>query len=124
MTNEEMAIQLKKLEQRITFDEDIFETEDNWQSVLKALLEDSKFIALETLFPYDDYSEYLLPKKYYNWQIRCCVELYNLADKQGFTNYSENSLSFVRLSDGLSNSLMNKLTSKVGVPKRISEEEE
>ena len=59
-----------------------------------------------------------LPKKYYNWQLRCCIELYNLADKQGLTNYSENSLSWAKLTDGLSKDLMSKLTSKVGIPKK------
>ena len=111
--------QLDKLKKRIPYDEDIFEAEDIWEQVLISLLEDSKSIALETLFPYaDDYSEIELPKSKYNWQLRCCVELYNLADKQGYTSYSENSLNWTKLSDGLSNSLMNKLTSRVGVPKK------
>ncbi len=111
--------QLDKLKKRIPYDEDIFEAENIWEQVLISLLEDSKSIALETLFPYaDDYSKIELPKSKYNWQLRCCVELYNLADKQGYTSYSENSLNWAKLSDGLSNSLMNKLTSRVGVPKK------
>ena len=119
MNNNEYENQIKKLSSRIPFDVDIFETEDNWRKILKMLLEDSCYIALETLYPYNhEYDETMLPKKYYNWQIRCCIELYNLADKQGFTNYSENGLSFAKLSDGLSNDLMNKLTSKVGVPRK------
>lgn len=123
MTNEEMETQLPKLRERITYDEDIFGNTNVWENILKQLLEDSKFIALEVLYPYQDYSEFPLPKKYYNWQIRCCVELYNLADKQGFTNYTENSLSFTKLSDGLSNFLMNSLIPNVGIPKSSESEE-
>ena len=118
MKEEELAIQLPKLIVKIPYDEDIFESEENYQKVLKDLLESSKYIALETLFPFDDFEDYFLPKKYYNWQLRCCIELYNLADKQGLTNYSENSLSWAKLTDGLSKDLMYKLTSKVGIPKK------
>ena len=118
MTNEEIDIQMPKLKSKIKYDEDIFGTYKEYEEIILDLLENSKSICLETLFPYDDFSSYLLPKKYYNWQIRCCIELYNLADKQGITNYSENSLSWSKLTDGLSNDLMNKLTSRVGVPKK------
>lgn len=122
MTNEEISHQMPVLEKRIPFDKDIFEDYTTYTDVLTSLLEDSKAICLETLFPFDDFSEYLLPKKYYSWQIRCCVELYNLADKQGVTNYAENSLSWSKLSDGLSRDLMCKLTSRVGVPRSGSED--
>lgn len=118
MTNEEIEIQMPKLKSKIKYDEDIFGTYNEYEEILLDLLDNSKSICLETLFPYNDFSSYLLPKKYYNWQIRCCIELYNLADKQGITNYSENSLSWSKLTDGLSNDLMNKLTSRVGVPKK------
>ena len=125
MTEEQFQEQLTKLEDKIPYDEDIFGDEDVYDTVLNDLLEDSKNILLETLYPFlDDFTDVEVPKAYYNWQLRCCVELYNMADKQGFTNYSENSLSWTKLSDGLSNSLMNKLTSHVGVPKRTIIEEE
>ena len=124
MEEEVKNTQLKKLKDRIPYDEDIFESETIYLQVLNDLLEDSKFIALEILFPYEDYSEYELPSKYNNWQLRACVELYNLADKAGITNYSENGISWSKLSDGLSNKLMEKLTSKVGIPKRKESEEE
>lgn len=124
MEEEVKNTQLKKLKDRIPYDEDIFESETIYLQVLNDLLEDSKFIALEILFPYEDYSEYELPSKYNNWQLRACVELYNLADKAGITNYSENGISWSKLSDGLSNKLMESLTSKVGIPKRKELEEE
>ena len=118
-----MNEQLTKLKSRIPYNADIFGNSSNYQIAMQELLEDSKNIALETLFPYQDTSNMDLPAKYKNWQIRCCLELYNLADKTGITNYAENGISWAKLSDGLSNTLMNKLTSRVGVPNDdISEE--
>ena len=123
MTNEELQGQLEKLKVKIPYDEDIFETNGNYENILNDLLEDSKNILLETLYPFEDFTDTEVPKQYYGWQLRCCVELYNMADKQGITNYSENSLSWTKLSDGLSNSLMNKIVSKAGVPKRKEDDE-
>lgn len=118
MTQELFEQQLDKLKVKIPYDEDIFESEENWVIVLTDLLNDSAYILLETLYPFEDFETYLIPIKYYNWQLRCCVELYNLADKQGITNYAENTISWTKLSDGLSNSLMNKINSYVGVPRK------
>lgn len=114
MTEEDLQEQLAKLQVKIPYDEDIFETQENYDNILNDLLEDSKNILLETLYPFEDFTDYEVPKQYYGWQLRCCVELYNMADKQGITNYSENSLSWTKLSDGLSNSLMNRINSHVG----------
>lgn len=126
MQEEELAIQLPLLQDKIPYDEDVFEEEDNWELILNDLLTDSKSILLETLYPFDDdlvIEETPIPPKYYNWQLRCCVELYNMADKQGVVNYSENGLSWSKLVDGLSNSLMNKLNSHVGIPKSSKDDE-
>lgn len=126
MQEEELAIQLPLLKDKIPYDEDIFVEEDNWELILNDLLTDSKSILLETLYPFDDdlvIEETAIPKKYYNWQLRCCVELYNLADKQGVVNYSENGLAWSKLVDGLSTSLMNKLNSHVGIPKSSKDDE-
>ena len=65
MTNEEIEIQMPKLKSRIKYDEDIFGTYKEYEEIILDLLENSKSICLETLFPYDDFSSYLLPKKYY-----------------------------------------------------------
>lgn len=126
MQEEELAIQLPLLQDKIPYDEDVFEEEDNWELILNDLLTDSKSILLETLYPFDDdlvIEETPIPPKYYNWQLRCCVELYNMADKQGVVNYSENGLSWSKLVDGLSTSLMNKLNSHVGIPKSSKDDE-
>lgn len=122
MTEEELEIQLPILQSRIPYDADIFNSEETYEQVLTDLLNDSKSICLEVIFPYEDFTDYDLPKKYYNWQLRCCIELYNMADKQGLAGYSENNLSWTKYTDGLSKDLMSKLISKVGVPKGEAED--
>lgn len=124
MEEEDLQEQLEKLKVKIPYDEDIFETNENYLIVLNDLLEDSKNILLETLYPFEDFTDLTVPKRYYGWQLRCCVELYNLADKQGITNYSDNGISWTKLSDGLSNSLMDKIVSHVGVIRTVKEEPE
>ena len=111
-----MLSQIEKLKLRIPYDKELC-TYPVYEQILKDLLEDSKYIAFEIIYPYSDYPDELEPR-YYNWQLRACVELYNLADKAGITNYSENGISWSKLSDGLSVNLLNALTSKVGIPKQ------
>ncbi len=124
MTPEELVIQLPALKERIPFDEAYFETQEEWENVLKQLLNTSKDILFDKLFPFDDTVEYVIPARRYDWQLRCCVELFNLADKAGSTSYAENDISWTKLSDGLSRHLMNQLISNVGVPQPKQEEEE
>lgn len=116
--------QLEKLILRIPYDEDIFQSETVYEQVLNDLLEDSKNMCLSILYPFQDTTEMSLPTRYENWQLRACVELYNMADRQGIINYAENGISWGKKSDGLSVSLMNELTSRVGVPKRIESEDD
>lgn len=117
MTNEELAILLPLLEKRIPYDEDFWESQEEYEEGLTQLLEDSRDILLNKLYPFEDYSLYLIPVSKYNWVLRCSVELYNNADKAGVTSYSENGLSWTKYSDGLSKSLMTELVSHVGVPR-------
>jgi hypothetical protein len=124
MTNEELAIQLPKLKERIPYDEAYFTNNAEWEKVLTDLLNTSKDILFDKLFPFDDTVEYVIPLRRYDWQLRCCVELFNLADKAGLTSYGENDISWTKVSDGLSRHLMNQLISNVGVPKQTVEEEE
>jgi len=118
MEKEDINSQLAKLEGRIVYDQDIFGTYNNYEQILLDLLEDSMYIGLSILFPYQDFSEKSFPKKYYNWQIRCAVELYNSTGTANIASYSENGLSWTKFKDGLSQSLLNELISKVGTPKR------
>lgn len=111
--------QIDKLKMRIPYDELVFTTQNNYENVLNCLLEDTKYIALSTLYPFEDFAEYDLPEKYYNWQIRASVELYNLTGREGIISYSENGLSWTRDSGSLSKRLMNELVSKAGIIKNV-----
>ena len=122
MTDEELEIQLEELEKRIPFDVALHDNRELYEQILTDLLNDSKFICLSLLFPFENYAEYKLPKRYYNWQLRACVELYNLADKISVKDYSENGISWSRLKDGLSGSLVSELLSKVYVPSESEED--
>lgn len=119
-TNDEPVVDplIEELEKRIPYDEDIHGSQENYDDMLNSLLEDSKQIMLGKLFPFEDFSNYVIPPQYNNWLIRCCIELYNLADKQGITAYAENGLSWTKLSDGLSHWLMNQLIPRAGVLNR------
>lgn len=112
--------QLDKLKVKIPYKEKVFKSEENYRAVLTGLLEDTRNIALNTLYPFiDDFETVELPTKYYNWQIRACVELYKWGSNQGIKSYSENGLSWTKDSDGaLSNALLDELVPKAGVPKR------
>ena len=116
MNDDELEIQLEELEKRIPFDPSIHENKRIYEQILTDLLNDSKFMCLSLLYPYEDYADYDLPKKHYNWQLRACIELYNLADKITLKDYSENGISWSKLHDGLSIYLTNELMSNVYIP--------
>lgn len=121
MSENELEIQLDELKKRIPFEIGIHESKKVYEQILTDLLNDSKFICLSLLFPYEDYVNYKLPERYYNWQLRACVELYNLADKISVKDYSENGISWSRLKDGLSLSLTNEIISNVYAPSDTEE---
>lgn len=113
--------QLTKLKGKIPYDEDKFESIEDYENQLSSLLEDSESIALSNLYPFlDDFEGIELPKKYYNWQIRACLEIAKWADNAGVKSYSELNLSWSRDSDGvISNSLLDELEPPhAGIPKR------
>lgn len=102
------------LKERIEFDENIFSDKKTYIKVLERLLEDSKYVALSLRYPYQDYSEMSLPKKYNNWQLRCCVEIYNGIGTEGIKSYSENGLSWTRDSGYISYELREEIEPMVG----------
>ena len=97
-----------------------YDNEEKYTNTLKALLEDTKNIALSNLYPFEDWSEMELPKKYYNWQIRASVELFHFLGYEGIKSYSENGLSFSRMEDGISADLLDELMPKAGTIKRTT----
>ena len=119
-----MATQKEILEKRIPMEITGLKFEEDYDNMIEALLEDSKNIALSNIYPFKDWSVLDLPKKYYNWQIRAAIELYNLADKAGIKSYSENGLSWSKSTDLLSQGLMEEITPRVGVLKKESAETE
>ena len=123
MNKDELKKQLEALKSRIPFEIGIHESKKVYEQILTDLLNDTKFICLSLLFPYENYVDYKLPKRYYNWQLRACVELYNLADKVSVKDYSENGISWSRLKDGLSLNLTNEIMSNVYVPNDEDDED-
>lgn len=115
---------LDRLGQRISYKEEIFGNKRNYELILEDLLINSRNIALSRIYPFYDYSTKKLPIKYADWQYRCCIELYNLADKTGFKTYSENGLSWGKATDGISLELLNEITSKAGIPSKVKDEED
>lgn len=110
--------QIDKLEDRIPYDKTIFTNQMIYDSVLEQLLEDSKHVALSLRYPYQDTSEMELPKRYYNWQIRCAVEIYNQIGTVGLKSYSENGLTWTRDSAYISHELRNEIEPMVGYIKK------
>lgn len=106
--------QLELLKQRIVFEENVFSDIETYEKVLIRLLEDSKYQALSLRFPYQDYYEMELPKKYYNWQLRCCEEIYKMIGTNGIISYSENGLSWTRDSGSISKNLRDEIEPVVG----------
>lgn len=106
--------QIVLLKERIDYEEKIFGNPSTYETVLRNLLEDSKYIALSLRFPYKDFSNIELPKKYYNWQLRCCVEIYNQIGNEGIKSYSENGLSWTRDSGYISYELRNEIEPMIG----------
>lgn len=115
--------QLELLKDRIEYDEKIFEDKKTYNKVLNRLLDDSRFVALSLRYPYEDYYDMQLPKKYENWQLRCCEEIYNQIGTIGIKSYSENGLSWTRDSAYISYELRNEIEPMVGYIKRDDENE-
>ena len=63
MDERDILSQMQKLKRRIVYDEDIFGTVQVYESILRDLLEDSMYIGLSILFPYEDFSEIPFPKR-------------------------------------------------------------
>ena len=116
--------QLERLETRLPFDAKIFGDKKTYEEVLTRLLEDSKYVALSLRFPYKDYAEMELPNKYKNWQLRCCLEIYQGIGSEGIKSYSENGLSWTRDSGYISNELRSEIEPLVGYIIEEEEEEE
>ena len=121
---ESETTQLDLLKERIEYNENIFTDNETYEKVLNRLLDDSKYVALSLRFPYQDYSDIELPKKYNNWQLRCCEEIYNGIGTEGIKSYSENGLSWTRDSGYISYELRGEIEPMVGYILEESDEED
>jgi hypothetical protein len=110
----ESAEQNELLKERIPYDESIFESDSIYEKTIERLLEDAKHDALSLRFPYQDTTNMELPERYYNWQLRCAEELYNLIGSTNIKSYSENGLNWTRDTAYLSTFLVNKIEPIVG----------
>jgi hypothetical protein len=103
-------LQLKKMRLEILGDIE----DDTKDDVFKLKLEDAKYIALNTLYPYDK-TIAELPTIYTYWQARCAIELYNIMGEENILHYAENGIDYNRETGLVSNELMSELTPKAGV---------
>lgn len=102
------------IKERIPFEKPVFEDIGVYEKVIERLYDDSKYIALSLKYPYKDFSNMELPKKYNNWQLRCCEEIYKNIGNEGIKSYSENGLAWTRDSGNLSTGLVNEIEPVVG----------
>lgn len=114
---------LDRLQKRIPYSEKLFGTKLNYDMILEDIVLSARDLGLSRVYPFYDYSTKTLPNKYAQWLYKCCIELYNLADKTGFITYSENGLSFGKLTDGVSRQLLEEIMSKPGVPNKVKEDD-
>lgn len=122
---EEKSDKFKKLEERIPYVENIFTNKEIYEKTLDRLLEDSKYIGLSLRYPYQDFSNKELPKKYDNWQIRCAEQIYKGIGYAGIKSYAENGLAWTRDSDYLPYSLTSEIEPLVGyIIEEINEDED
>lgn len=112
------------LKERIPYDESIFESEEIYNSTIERLLEDAKEDALSLRYPYKDTTDMELPSRYYNWQLRCAEELYNLIGSINIKSYSENGLNWTRDTAYLSTYLVNKIEPMIGFITEPEEDDE
>lgn len=116
--------QLDLLKERIEYDVKIFTDDETYEKVLNRLLEDSKYVGLSLRFPYVENWDIDLPKKYLNWQLRCCQEIYEQIGTIGLKSYAENGLSWTRDSTYISYELRNEIEPMIGYIKESDENEE
>lgn len=112
---EEVSEQIKRMRLEILGDV----ANSTKDEVFKIKLDDAEVVALNTLYPYDYEQKELdkTNKRLMNWQTRCAIELYKKMGTTNVQSYSENGLSVTYMTGLISQSLMNELIPKAGIPK-------
>lgn len=106
--------QFDYLKDRIEYSKEIFSDYTTYKKVLNRLLEDSKYVVLSLRYPYQDFYDMEVPKKYLNTQLRICEEIYNGIGTVGIKSYSENGLSWTRDSGYISYEIRSEIEPMVG----------
>lgn len=111
MTEIEEA-QLAKLKARLGMGDD---TDQSMESSLIGYLEDAKWIILTTRFPCGIPENQEVEPQYLNLQIRMAIELFSKEGAEGETAHSEGGINRTYESAGVSSSLIDSITPKVGI---------
>ena len=112
----EKTLETKQLEEmRLEILETI--SDSSKDDIFKLKLKQAKYIALETLYPFDKKINELPARIQEDWQVRCAIELYNKMGEEGYISYSENGLSYQKSSGLISKELMQELLPKADVPR-------
>lgn len=85
--------------------------------IFKLKLKQAKYIALETLYPFNKDIDILPTRIANDWQVRCAIELFNRIGEEGLTSYSENGLSYTKNTGLISKELMEELIPKADIPR-------
>lgn len=107
MDEKQFKEQVMKLKTRLNPPDDM-DTE-TFDKLLGQLVEDTFYIAMNNLYPFENEYPDKLPKKYENWQIRVCKYLWTNAKFLGIIQYSENGVTLIFNGDYIPNTLMNEL---------------
>ena len=92
-------------------------TDTSKDDLFNLKLKQAKYIALETLYPFDKEIDELPIRIAKDWQVRCAIELYNMIGEEGFISYSENGLSYTKNTGLISKELMEELIPKADIPR-------
>lgn len=92
-------------------------TDTSKDDLFNLKLKQAKYIALETLYPFDKEIDELPIRIAKDWQVRCAIELYNMIGEEGIISYSENGLSYTKNTGLISKELMEELIPKADIPR-------
>lgn len=107
MDEKQMKEQVEKLKKRLNPTDDMDTA--TYNSLLEQLVEDTFYVAMNNLYPFEEEYPDKLPKKYENWQLRVCKYLWTNAKFLGIIQYSENGVTLIFNGDYIPSSIMNEL---------------
>lgn len=92
-------------------------TDTSKDGLFTIMLNRATELGLNILYPFhEDLTDFVIPSRYSNWQVKCAIELYRNDGKDGIVSYSENQLSWTKDKGGISKDLINELVPYAYVP--------